>query len=161
MLLLLMVKHSIKGAIKLVTTLKLPVLAERFDDIVEERLLNKFKGTMPVFDTLCTLLYDDLVILIHVDVKNEGDLDGSHAVLVFSTPPVLSSSQSSAPLKQLVTFEKVHVFAKSQTRVTVSVDVCKDLSIADNNGIRRILIGEHSFQIGDLSHSFSLKAEAS
>ncbi|KAJ0976145.1 hypothetical protein J5N97_018110 [Dioscorea zingiberensis] len=103
---------------------------------------------------------DDLVIPIHVDVKNEGDLDGSHAVLVFSTPPVLSSSHESAPLKQLVAFEKVHVFAKSQTRVTLSVDVCKDLSIADNNGIRRIPIGEHSFQIGDLSHSFSLKAEA-
>ncbi|KAJ0976340.1 hypothetical protein J5N97_018305 [Dioscorea zingiberensis] len=62
---------------------------------------------------------DDLLIPIHVDVKNEGDLDGSHVVLVFSTPPV---SSQSAPMKQMVAFEKVHVFAKCQTRVTLSVD---------------------------------------
>ncbi|KAJ0976392.1 hypothetical protein J5N97_018357 [Dioscorea zingiberensis] len=101
----------------------------------------------------------DLLIQIHVDVKNEGELDGFQAVLIFSTPPVVSSQ--SAPLKQLVAFEKkVHVFAKSQTRVTLSVDICKDLSIADNNGIERIPInGEHSFESDDLSHSFSLKAE--
>ncbi|KAJ0988269.1 hypothetical protein J5N97_006625 [Dioscorea zingiberensis] len=45
---LLSLEKSIKGAIKLATALKLPVLAERFDGILEERMLNKFKGTMPV-----------------------------------------------------------------------------------------------------------------
>ncbi|KAM0951184.1 putative xylan 1,4-beta-xylosidase [Dioscorea sansibarensis] len=84
---------------------------------------------------------DGLIMPIHLDVKNEGDLDGSHTVLVFSRPPS-SSSDHSPPQKQLVGFEKVHLFARSQTRVTLSIDVCKDLSIADHNGIRRIPLGE-------------------
>ncbi|PKA47519.1 Flagellar WD repeat-containing protein Pf20 [Apostasia shenzhenica] len=38
---LLSLEKSIKGAIKLVTTLKLPILAERFSEMLEERLLNE------------------------------------------------------------------------------------------------------------------------
>ncbi|KAL0915498.1 hypothetical protein M5K25_015920 [Dendrobium thyrsiflorum] len=40
---LLSMDKSVKGAIKLVTTLKLPILAERFNEILEERLLNESK----------------------------------------------------------------------------------------------------------------------
>ncbi|XP_022968783.1 WD repeat and HMG-box DNA-binding protein 1 [Cucurbita maxima] len=43
---LLSLEKSVKGAIKLVTALKLPNLAERFNAILEERLLNEAKGTM-------------------------------------------------------------------------------------------------------------------
>ncbi|PSS08331.1 WD repeat and HMG-box DNA-binding protein like [Actinidia chinensis var. chinensis] len=42
---LLTLEKSVKGAIKLVTTLKLPNLAERFNSILEERLLNE--NTVP------------------------------------------------------------------------------------------------------------------
>ncbi|KAF8399240.1 hypothetical protein HHK36_015105 [Tetracentron sinense] len=42
---LLSLEKSVKGAIKLVTALKLPVLAERFNGILEERLLNETMGT--------------------------------------------------------------------------------------------------------------------
>ncbi|XP_020587260.1 WD repeat and HMG-box DNA-binding protein 1 [Phalaenopsis equestris] len=41
---LLSMEKSIKGAIKLVTTLKLPILAERFNNILEERLINESNG---------------------------------------------------------------------------------------------------------------------
>ncbi|XP_062116825.1 protein ENHANCER OF LHP1 1 [Humulus lupulus] len=43
---LLLLEKSVRGAIKLVTVLKLPNLAERFNSILEERLLNESKGTM-------------------------------------------------------------------------------------------------------------------
>ncbi|XP_008453323.2 protein ENHANCER OF LHP1 1 isoform X2 [Cucumis melo] len=43
---LLSLEKSVKGAIKLVTALKLPNLAERFNAILEERLLNETKGTV-------------------------------------------------------------------------------------------------------------------
>lgn len=42
---LLSLEKSVKGAIKLVTALKLPNLAERFNIVLEERLLNEAKGT--------------------------------------------------------------------------------------------------------------------
>ncbi|XP_077218491.1 putative beta-D-xylosidase 2 [Tasmannia lanceolata] len=93
---------------------------------------------------------------LHVDVKNIGDMDGSHTLLVFSTPPV----GQWAPQKQLVAFEKVHVPSKSQTRVMVGIHVCKHLSVVDKYGIRRIPIGDHSLHIDDLTHSVSLQAES-
>lgn len=98
---------------------------------------------------------DGLSIPVHVDVKNVGDRDGSHTVLAYSTPP----GTRWTPQKQLVAFEKVHVAAGGQVRVKLSVNVCKHLSFADEYGIRRIPIGEHSLQIGDLIHSVSLHAE--
>ncbi|KAJ1695996.1 hypothetical protein LUZ63_012694 [Rhynchospora breviuscula] len=95
---------------------------------------------------------DALHIPIHVDVRNEGDRDGTHTVMIYSNPP----AGHSAPAKQLVGFEKVHVTAGGQVRVAMAVDVCNDLSFADANGVRRIPIGEHSLHIGELSHSVSV-----
>ncbi|KAK9105292.1 hypothetical protein Scep_022136 [Stephania cephalantha] len=43
---LLSMEKSVRGAIKLVTALKLPALAERFSGILEERLLNERMGTI-------------------------------------------------------------------------------------------------------------------
>ncbi|KAK9161716.1 hypothetical protein Syun_008057 [Stephania yunnanensis] len=95
-----------------------------------------------------------LSMSIHVDVKNTGRVDGSHTLLVFSNPP----TGKWAPQRQLVAFEKVHVPAGSQQRVRVGIHVCKHLSVIDKQGIRRIPIGEHKLDIGDLSHSVSLQA---
>ncbi|XP_058082070.1 probable beta-D-xylosidase 2 [Magnolia sinica] len=98
---------------------------------------------------------DGLLLDLHVDVKNTGEMDGSHTLLVFSAPP----AGRWAPLKQLVAFKKVHVAARSQARVTLDVHVCKHLSVVDRDGIRRIPVGEHSLYIGDLTHTVSLQAE--
>ncbi|PON61689.1 Glycoside hydrolase [Parasponia andersonii] len=93
---------------------------------------------------------------VHVDVKNVGSRDGSHTLLVFSTPP--SGHGHWAPHKQLVAFEKVRVAAGSSQRVQINIHVCKFLSVVDRSGIRRIPMGEHSLHIGDVSHSVSLQA---
>ncbi|KAJ0091805.1 hypothetical protein Patl1_24929 [Pistacia atlantica] len=90
----------------------------------------------------------------HVDVKNTGSMDGTHTLLVFSTPPAGKWSAS----KQLIGFEKIHIAAGSQYSVKINVDVCKHLSVADQFGIRRIPMGEHNLHIGDLKHSISLQA---
>ncbi|KAM7277775.1 hypothetical protein ACFE04_004909 [Oxalis oulophora] len=98
---------------------------------------------------------DKLSIPVDVDVKNAGDMDGTHTLLVFSAPPAGKWS----PNKQLIGFEKVHVLAGSEQRVRFNVDVCKHLSVVDQFGIRRIPMGDHSIHIGDeLKHSFSLQA---
>lgn len=91
---------------------------------------------------------------IHVDVKNTGSMDGTHALLVFSEP----SEGKWSPAKQLIGFEKVHVPAGLRRRVRVGVRVCEHLSVVDQFGIRRIPIGEHKLRIGDLEHSMTLQA---
>ncbi|WJX23441.1 Beta-D-xylosidase 1 [Trifolium repens] len=88
---------------------------------------------------------DELELGFHVDVKNEGSMDGSHTLLIFSKPP--------NGVKQLVNFHKTYVHAGSKTRVKVGVHVCNHLSSVDEFGVRRIPIGKHELEIGDLKHS--------
>ncbi|XP_017416078.1 probable beta-D-xylosidase 2 [Vigna angularis] len=101
---------------------------------------------------------DNLFITLQVDIKNVGSRDGTHTLVVFSAPPAAAGHW--ALEKQLVAFEKVHVTAKAQHRVGVHIHVCKLLSIVDKSGIRRIPLGLHSFNIGDVKHSVSLQAAA-
>lgn len=89
----------------------------------------------------------------HVDVKNEGSMDGTHTLLIFSTPPPGKWSAS----KQLVSFHKTYVPAGSKQRVNVGVHVCKHLSVVDENGIRRIPMGDHELHIGDVKHTISVQ----
>lgn len=99
-----------------------------------------------------------LSITVGVDVKNTGSKDGSHTLLVFSTPP--GGAGRWAPHKQLVAFEKVRVAAGRRQRVPVRIHVCKFLSVVDGAGIRRIPMGEHALHIGGIRHSVSLQAQA-
>nr|XP_043637187.1 probable beta-D-xylosidase 2 [Erigeron canadensis] len=95
-----------------------------------------------------------LSIVLQVDVKNEGSKDGSHTMLVYSTPPV----GHWGPHKQLVAFSKVHVPARTQLRVPIKIHVCKFLSVVDKSGIRRIPMGQHSLHIGDVKHLLSIQS---
>ncbi|KAK2990266.1 hypothetical protein RJ640_014718 [Escallonia rubra] len=92
---------------------------------------------------------------VHVDVKNTGSMDGTHTLMVFSSPP----AGKWAANKQLVGFEKVHLVAGSQGRVKVDIQVCNHLSVVDQFGVRRIPMGEHSLHIGDLKHTLSLSLQ--
>ncbi|GFQ01574.1 probable beta-d-xylosidase 2 [Phtheirospermum japonicum] len=96
-----------------------------------------------------------LAINLSVDVKNTGSRDGSHTVLVFSSPP----GGHVVPHRQLVAFEGVKVPAGGQQRVFVRINVCKYLSVVDRAGIRRIPMGEHGLHVGDIRHSVSLQAQ--
>ncbi|XP_057782199.1 probable beta-D-xylosidase 2 [Salvia miltiorrhiza] len=96
-----------------------------------------------------------LSLSFSVDVRNVGSRDGSHTLLVFSSPP----GGRWAPHKQLIAFEKVRVSAGGQQRVPIRIHVCKHLSVVDAAGIRRIPMGDHALSIGDLRHSVSLQAE--
>ncbi|CAB4262600.1 unnamed protein product [Prunus armeniaca] len=93
---------------------------------------------------------------VHVDVKNTGSMDGTHTLLVFTSPP----DGKWAASKQLVGFHKIHIAAGSEKRVRIAVHACKHLSVVDRFGIRRIPLGEHKLQIGDLSHHVSLQTNS-
>ncbi|KAK9665811.1 hypothetical protein RND81_14G138100 [Saponaria officinalis] len=116
--------------------------------------MTKLNNAVRVLHTNC----DTPSISLHIDVKNTGELDGSHTVLVFSTPP----GDTQVPEKQLIGFKKVHMLAGSQQRVRMNIHLCKHLSVADEFGVRRIPIGEHTLHIGDeVKHQLSLQVDLS
>lgn len=94
-----------------------------------------------------TLLFD-----VHLQVSNAGAGAGSHSVLLFHTPPQVHG----APRKQLVGFEKVSVAAGGAEDVVLKMDACRDLSVVDEEGNRKLALGSHVLAVGDLNHAFTI-----
>lgn len=102
----------------------------------------------------------NLQFQVVIGVKNDGNFDGSHVVLMFWKPGN-TSVVTGAPNKQLVGFDRVEVKRKKSKTVTLKLDVCKDLSIADPNGKRKLITGQHTFVVGSSSerqvkHNFNI-----
>lgn len=87
-----------------------------------------------------------LMFSVCIAVSNHGEMDGSHAVLLFSR---LESSVPGFPIKQLVGFERVRTTAGSATNVEITVDPCKHMSAANSEGKRILLLGAHVLTVGD------------
>ncbi|RVW24644.1 Beta-xylosidase/alpha-L-arabinofuranosidase 2 [Vitis vinifera] len=62
-----------------------------------------------------------------------------------------------SPQKHLLGFEKVFVTAKAKALVRFKVDVCKDLSIVDELGTRKVALGLHVLHVGNLKHSLNVR----
>ncbi|XP_030509943.1 beta-xylosidase/alpha-L-arabinofuranosidase 2 isoform X2 [Cannabis sativa] len=96
---------------------------------------------------------ENLAFDINLRVKNMGKRSGFQTVFLYSSPPSIHNS----PNKHLLGFEKVFVQAQSESAVKFSVNVCKDLSLVDEVGTRKVALGHHLLHIGDLKHSLSLR----
>ncbi|KAF5448543.1 hypothetical protein F2P56_029063, partial [Juglans regia] len=90
---------------------------------------------------------------IHLRVKNTGAMSGSHTVFLFSTPPSMHSS----PQKHLLGFEKVFLTAQTEAQVRFKVDVCKDLTVVDELGNRKVALGQHVLHVGSLKSSLNVR----
>ncbi|XP_010452969.1 PREDICTED: beta-D-xylosidase 3-like [Camelina sativa] len=89
---------------------------------------------------------------VQLNVKNAGDREGSHTVFLFTTPPAIHGS----PIKHLLGFEKVRLGKNEEAVVRFNVDVCKDLSVVDEIGTRKIALGHHLLHVGSLKHSLNI-----
>ncbi|WOK94229.1 beta-xylosidase/alpha-L-arabinofuranosidase 2-like [Canna indica] len=96
---------------------------------------------------------NNLAFDVHLRVHNTGDMAGSHTVFLFSTPPAVHN----APQKHLLGFEKVWLEPRGANKVVFKVDVCKDLSVVDELGNRKVALGSHVLHVGNLKHSLSLR----
>ncbi|MCL7044421.1 hypothetical protein MKW94_030051, partial [Papaver nudicaule] len=96
-------------------------------------------------DVLSESICQNLVIDIHLRVKNGGRMSGSHTVLMFSTPPGVHSS----PVKKLLGFEKVFLESQMVHTVKFKFDVCKDFSVFDELGNKKVGLGEHILHVGN------------
>ncbi|KAH6813509.1 beta-D-xylosidase 4 [Perilla frutescens var. frutescens] len=90
---------------------------------------------------------------INLRVKNVGGMRGSHTVFLFSSPPQVHN----APQKQLLGFQKLHLEPQGEGVVRFDVDVCKHLSIVDENGSRKVALGEHVLHVGSFKHSLRVR----
>uniref|UniRef100_F6I6S2 Fibronectin type III-like domain-containing protein n=1 Tax=Vitis vinifera TaxID=29760 RepID=F6I6S2_VITVI len=109
---------------------------------------SKCKSVDAVQESCQNLAFD-----IHLRVNNAGNISGSHTVFLFSSPPSVHNS----PQKHLLGFEKVFVTAKAKALVRFKVDVCKDLSIVDELGTRKVALGLHVLHVGNLKHSLNVR----
>uniref|UniRef100_A0A0A9CPE1 Fibronectin type III-like domain-containing protein n=1 Tax=Arundo donax TaxID=35708 RepID=A0A0A9CPE1_ARUDO len=92
---------------------------------------------------------------VHIAVSNDGDMEGSHAVLLFARS---KSSVPGFPIKQLVGFERVHTAVGSATNVEITVDPCKLMSAANREGTRVLLLGAHVLTVGDEEYELLIEA---
>lgn len=90
---------------------------------------------------------------VHLRVRNSGDMAGGHTVFLFFAPPAVHG----APQKHLLGFERVFLQGKGKGEVKFRVDVCKDLSVVDEVGDRRVALGAHTLHVGNLKHSLSVE----
>ncbi len=93
----------------------------------------------------------DSSIPVAVSVRNDGPLSGDHSVLLFSKPP--SNGVDGAPLKQLVSFERVHLESGAEQEVVFNVNLCEDLGTVGVDGIRTVALGVHTLMVGAVHHS--------
>ncbi|XP_030509516.2 putative beta-D-xylosidase [Cannabis sativa] len=131
------------------TQVSVPLLTSFRSSSTNSTMLSK---GIRVTHTECNSLF----LGVHIDVENNGPVDGTNTLLVYSSPP----KGKWAGEKQLVGFHKVHLVAGSRQRVKIDVHACKHLSVVDEFGIRRIPMGQHTLHIGDdLKHSISFQAD--
>ena len=92
----------------------------------------------------------DATIFVAVSVRNNGPVSGHHSVLLFSKPP--SSGVDGAPLKQLVSFERVHLESGAEQEVLFKVNPCEDLGTVGEDGVRTVTLGLHTLMVGAVHH---------
>ncbi|KAJ8754938.1 hypothetical protein K2173_015450 [Erythroxylum novogranatense] len=106
------------------------------------------KSVNAVEETCQNLEFD-----VHLRVKNMGRMTGSHTVFLFSSPPSVHNS----PQKHLVGFEKLYMDGQTDALVRFKVDICKDLTVVDEVGGRKIALGNHTLHVGSLTHFFAVR----
>ena len=97
--------------------------------------------------------YCGKAIEVQLRVRNAGEREGTDTVFLFTTPPAVHRSQ----FKHLLAFEKVRLGKKEKAVVRFNVDVCKDLSVVDETGKRKIALGVHVLHIGSLKYSLIVR----
>ncbi|KAJ6854161.1 putative beta-D-xylosidase 6 [Iris pallida] len=89
-----------------------------------------------------------------VSVLNNGDMDGSHVVLLYSRSV---SSMKGSPKKQLIGFERVHTTAHAAAEVEIVVDPCRHLSTANEQGEMILPLGAHVLMLEKLEHVLTIE----
>ncbi|CAN1156156.1 Probable beta-D-xylosidase 5 [Linum perenne] len=99
----------------------------------------------------------ELQMDVTVEVRNTRGMEGDHVVLVFWSPPKGLEEVMGQPSKELVGFKRVKVDEGEVRNVSVGVDVCKKMSVADVDGKRKLVIGKHLIIVGSAGSELQVK----
>lgn len=97
---------------------------------------------------------DSLKFDVQISVMNEGEMDGSNVVMLFSRLPKIFQGVTE---KQLIGFSRVATTSFNFTDTSIVVDPCNQLSIASERGERVLPLGNHVLVLGDLEHIVSIE----
>lgn len=90
---------------------------------------------------------------VSIGVRNEGEMAGKHTVLLFAKP---AKPGNGSPVKLLVGFKKVEINAGERAEVEFSVNPCKHVSKANEEGLKIIEEGSYSLVVGDVEHPLDI-----
>ena len=108
---------------------------------------------MSVVSEVGTVASDSVIVNVSVNITNSGTrFTASETVLLFLVPPtgLHSDSPSGAPKKLLRNFEKVRLPPSGHEVVSFAL-TRNDFSLADPDGITRLVRGDWSVCVGALS----------
>ncbi|KDP44489.1 hypothetical protein JCGZ_16322 [Jatropha curcas] len=136
-------KFIISAPSTLLIKLNSDVKILNYNILSTEEYPNPSGQTIDVSTVNCT----NLVLVLTIGVRNSGPMDGDHVVLVFWKPPS-TKEMNGAPNVELIGFSRVEVKKGKTQNVTLTIDVCKRLSLVDSEGKRKVVTGQHTFVIG-------------
>lgn len=97
---------------------------------------------------------NSLRFYVQILVNNNGDLDGSQVVLLFSQVP---KPFKGAPEKQVIGFDRVHALSYRKAETSILVDPCQHLSIVNEQGSKILPLGDHTLIVEDMKHILSIE----
>ncbi|KAF6172220.1 hypothetical protein GIB67_024842 [Kingdonia uniflora] len=98
------------------------------------------------------------IVKIVVRVRNTGQRDGAHVVLLYSVPP---SNIAGTPIKRLVAFRRVFLRVGEVKTLSFKLNACKSFSIIADDAYELLPTGEHSVVIGNGADAVSTKISMS
>lgn len=98
---------------------------------------------------------NSLRFYVQISVMNNGGMDGSHVIMLFTKVPKLFES---TPVEQLIGFDRVHTSSFESTETSMLVDPCEHLSITNRYGEKVLAMGDHILTVGDELHVVSVEA---
>ncbi|KAH7847792.1 hypothetical protein Vadar_030315 [Vaccinium darrowii] len=89
-----------------------------------------------------------------VGVKNEGEMDGKHPVLLFIGR---ENARKGSPVKQLVGFHSVRLKAGERAEVKFELNPCEHFSRANEDGLMVIEEGNHYLLVGEEKYTIAVE----
>lgn len=91
----------------------------------------------------------DINFSVNISVTNNGDMDGSHVLLLFSRPQRILKG---APKEQLIFYDRVHTKSNTVTETNIFMEPCRHLSIVNEQGHKILPLGNHILMLEGLEH---------
>ncbi|MCL7049567.1 hypothetical protein MKW94_028992 [Papaver nudicaule] len=92
----------------------------------------------------------DINFNVKLSVINNGDMDGSHVLLLFSRS---QRKLKGAANRNLIFYDRVHTKSNEETEINILIEPCRHLGIVNEQGHNVLPLGNHILMLEGLEHS--------